>query len=70
MTFREHYEKVKSQPLISPGRAFIKEIATETNRSEKTVQQWLSGCHEPPTDIKVKISNLIQIPVEELFPAI
>ena len=69
MTFREHYNKIKTQPTISPARAFILSIAKLTSRSERTVEQWLYGSQEPPFEIKIKISKLIQRPVEELFPS-
>lgn len=69
MTFKEHYEQARSQPIITPGRAFIRAIAVNTCRSEKTVQQWLCGSQEPPFDIKMKISKLMKRPIEELFPS-
>lgn len=69
MTFKELYREAKSQPSVSPGRAFIIRIAALTSRSERTVQQWLCGSQEPPVDIKSKISVLMERPVEELFPS-
>lgn len=68
MTFKELYQEAKAQPYVSPGRAFILAIAANTSRDEKTVRQWLCGSQEPPFEIKLKISKLIQRPVEELFP--
>lgn len=69
MTFKEHYQQLKSQPTISPAKSFIIAIASNLNRSEKTVQQWLCESQEPPMEAKVKISRLMRLPVEELFPS-
>lgn len=70
MTFKECYETVKHMPHLTPARQFVISIAKETKRSEKTVQQWLSGCQEPPEDAKRKISAYLQEPQELLFPSL
>lgn len=68
MTFKEYYENIKIKPKVSPATSFILDIAEHTMRSERTIRQWLSGCQEPPFDIKRKISEYLSIPIEELFP--
>lgn len=66
MTFKDVYLKKKNLP--TPAQEFITLIASATCRKETTVQQWLSGIQTPNDTVKERISQVLNIPVEELFP--
>ena len=66
MSFRDYYQSLKYQP--SPAATFIKEIATLCDRAEIAVRKWLAGDAVPEMKVQIKISNYLNIPVEELFP--
>ena len=66
MSFREYYQSLKYQP--SPAATFIKEIATLCDRAEIAVRKWLAGDAVPEMKVQIKISQFLNIPVEELFP--
>jgi len=67
MTLKELYQQAKEQP--SPAQVFIAEIAEATCRELSTVRQWLSGVQVPNAKAKERISAIINVPVDELFPA-
>ena len=48
---------------------FIAEIAEATCRELSTVRQWLSGVQVPNAKAKERISAILNVPVDELFPA-
>ncbi len=66
MTLKELYLRTKEMP--TPSQEFIKKISDATCREETTVRQWLSGTQEPTERAKNRISEVLNIPVEELFP--
>ncbi len=66
MTLKEHYQHVKEKP--TPAQEFIRQIADATCREISTVRQWLSGVQEPNAKAKEKISEIVGLPVDELFP--
>lgn len=67
MTFKEAYLEKKNLP--TPAQEFVSLIATATCRKETTVLQWLSGIQTPNDTVKNRISQVLNTPVEELFPA-
>ncbi len=67
MTFKEAYLEKKNLP--TPAQEFVSLIATATCRKETTVLQWLSGIQTPNDTVKKRISEILNTPVEELFPA-
>lgn len=66
MTFKELYQQAKEQP--NPAQVFIREIADATCREESTVRQWLSGTQVPNAKAKERIAEILDKPVNELFP--
>lgn len=66
MTFKEVYIAKKNLP--TPAQEFISKIASATCRKESTVQQWLSDIQTPNDTVKKRISQVLNIPVDELFP--
>lgn len=67
MTLKQIYNIEKEKP--TPAQALVSKIADATCREETTVRQWLSGTQSPNAKAKEKISQILNIPVEELFPA-
>ncbi len=67
MTFKEAYLEKKNLP--TPAQEFVSLIATATCRKETTVLQWLSGIQTPNDTVKRRISEILNTPVDELFPA-
>lgn len=49
-------------------RAFVKEIATLTQKSESTIYNWISGKYSPDCLSQSHIANYLGIPAEVLFP--
>lgn len=66
MTFKDVYLTKKNLP--TPAQEFITLIASATCRKETTVQQWLSGIQTPNDTVKKRISQVLNLPVDELFP--
>ena len=66
MNLREYYQSLKYQP--SPATSFIMEIASLCHRKEIAVRKWVAGETLPDRNVQEKISALLNIPVEELFP--
>ena len=66
MTFKEVYIAKKNLP--TPPQEFISEIASATCCKESTVQQWLSNIQTPNDPVKKRISQVLNILVDELFP--
>lgn len=66
MSFKDYYQSLKYQP--TPAASFIKEIAALCGRAEIAVRKWLAGDAVPELKVQKKISEFLNIPVEELFP--
>ena len=66
MSFKDYYQSLKYQP--TPAATFIKEIAAICGRAEIAVRKWLAGDAVPELKVQKKISNYLNIPVEDLFP--
>lgn len=66
MTFKQLYLQAKEQP--SPAQVFIRKIADATCREASTVRQWLSGTQIPNAKAKERIAEILNKPVDELFP--
>lgn len=66
MTFKEAYLEKKNLP--TPAQEFVTLIATATCRKETTVLQWLSGVQTPNDTVKERISQVLNRPLDELFP--
>ena len=66
MTLKQIYNLEKEKP--TPAQLLVTKIADATCREEATVRQWLSGTQSPNAKAKEKISQILGIPVEELFP--
>lgn len=62
----ELYKRVKSKP--TPCELFIKEIAEVANRAESTVTKWVLGLAVPDINVRQKLSEHFNIPVDILFP--
>lgn len=67
MTFKEIYESIK-RPPITPRQKWIKNIAQATFKSETTVRNWICGVQTPDQLTQQKISEILNVPAEELFP--
>ena len=67
MTLKELYLQTKEMP--TPSQEFVKKISDATCREETTVRQWLSGTQEPTERAKQRISEVLNRPIEELFPS-
>jgi len=68
MTFKDFYQEAKNQP--SAAKAFIKEIALLTHRTEIAVRKWLAGECVPDMNVVEKLSSHFNVPAEELFPSL
>ncbi len=66
MTLRVIYHAEKNKP--TPGQVFIQKLADATCREAATVRMWLSGVQTPNPKTKERISMVLNIPVEILFP--
>lgn len=66
MTFKNAYLEKKKLP--TPAQEFVALIASATCRKETTVMQWLCGTQMPNDTVKARISQVLKIPVDELFP--
>ena len=62
----ELYKAVKSKP--TPCELFIKEVAEVANRAESTVNKWVIGLAVPDVNVRMKLSEHFNIPVDVLFP--
>lgn len=63
------YMKSLSTEKISEKRAMVKKLAEATCKTELAVYAWIRGDQEPDTLTKKVISGVLNVPVEELFPA-
>lgn len=68
MVFSDYMNSLSAEP-ISEKRIMIKKIAEATMKSELTVYAWIRGDQEPDALTKKVISGVLNIPVDELFPA-
>lgn len=57
-----------SSDPISEKRIMIKKIAEATMKSDLTVYAWIRGDQEPDALTKKAISDVLNMPVDELFP--
>jgi transcriptional regulator with XRE-family HTH domain len=63
ITLKDHYISLRES-----APKFIKDIAEACGVSERTVYNWINGEIIPNKLIQEKISTIIQIPIEDLFP--
>lgn len=69
MTFRDYYQELKKMERPPhPAKAFILNLAEKTGKSPKTVQMWITGCQNPPLDVRIMLGMELGIPHDELFP--
>lgn len=66
MTLKELYQKRKAQPV--PGVAFVREVATVTNRAESSVYRWLLSDVVPDATTQQVLAEHFGTTPEELFP--
>lgn len=64
-TLRELYNREKRK--LTPAQAFIKRCAKVTNKSQHTVQMWLTGDREPDELTKQVLAKHLKVSPEELF---
>ena len=69
MTLSERYEQIKAESPVSPGRAFLLEVAEVTKKSELAVRRWLSGETTPDELTKSVLAKHFNTTPEELFPS-
>ena len=67
MSLTEYYAHLKTMP--SPSQSIIVELAGLCKRKPLAVRRWLLGQVVPDIIIQEKISDYLNIPVEELFPS-
>ena len=67
MTFKDVYLEKKNLP--TPAQEFITLIASATCRKETTVQQWHSGIQTPNDTVKKRIAQVVNMPIDEVFPS-
>lgn len=63
MVFSEYIKSLPNQ-----RQDMIEQLARETQTSKSVVYRWMSGQITPPPVKQTIISNILGIPVEELFP--
>lgn len=69
MVFSDYMNSLSPKPGLSEKREVLKKIADATCKSELTVYAWIRGDQEPDALTKKVISGVLNIPVDELFPA-
>lgn len=65
MTFAEFYERIKAK---QPTLEFRERVANACGVTTNAVSRWLAGTTVPDKLKKEKISELLEIPVDVLFP--
>ena len=65
LTFVQYYRRLRDD---NPAKRFINEIASLTQKSPKTVKQWLTGKQRPDKLTIRVISEHLQISPDTLFP--
>ena len=65
LTFVQYYRRLRDD---NPAKRFINEIASLTQKSPKTVKQWLTGKQRPDKLTIRVISEYLNIAPEVLFP--
>lgn len=68
MTLSERYEQIKTESPVSPARAFLREVAEVTKKSELAVRRWLSGETTPDLLTQEVLAKHFNTTPEELFP--
>lgn len=66
MNLSEYYQSLKYRK-ISPRRKFVQRVARECDVVEVTVYRWISGDFYPDKLKRERVSQITQIPVDELF---
>jgi hypothetical protein len=66
MALKEYYKKLSDMP--TPQQELRDRLSRECLVSEKTVYSWLSGKATPHKGKQAIISEIIGIPIEQLFP--
>lgn len=64
-SFADYYKDVKKQ---RPCKEFLQMVADSCGVTPNAVYRWISGEYIPDMLKKEKISNLLNVPVEVLFP--
>jgi hypothetical protein len=64
LTFSDYYNK-----LPNPRKDFIKSISDITGRSPRTIYYWIQGKGSPSDYHRKLISEFLNIPINNLFPA-
>lgn len=65
MTLKEYYQSLEHRP-ITPKQQLRKSLMDAFGVTEMTISRWM-GRDIPPKDKWDKISDIVGIPVEELF---
>jgi predicted transcriptional regulator len=68
-TFTDIYKGLPSKGNIeTPKRAFVRKIADETKKTEKTVRAWIYGDQTPDELTKSVLATYFNCKPEDLFP--
>lgn len=63
LTFLGYYGSLKNEKS-----EFINLISKATNKSSRSVYNWLNSKHPISDEDKIKISKCLNVPIETLFP--
>lgn len=67
VSLKDYYQNLEHRPM-TPKQKLRKELMDAFGVTEMSVSRWLNGSEIPARDKWEKISEITDIPVEDLFP--